>query len=178
MNKWGSIVLSNRHPTDVCIFQAMTKTIRRGHSGCIRTTHSLARISSKVVFVLSQWSISEIPSRPQSPDRPRGPTHLPAQFVPRTLSRGQRGRGVKLTTHLHLVPKSRMVELFLHFPNTFTHFIDTETKNRPRSPGFDSRRCQIFWVVVGLEGGPLSPCEDKWGATWKKSIGSGLENWD
>jgi hypothetical protein len=30
---------------------------------------------------------------------------------------------------------------------------------------------------VGLERGPLSPCEDKWGATWKKSSGSGLENW-
>jgi hypothetical protein len=39
---------------------------------------------------------------------------------------------------------------------------------RPRGPGLDSRRCQIFWVVVGLEQGPLSPCEDKWGATWKK----------
>jgi hypothetical protein len=31
---------------------------------------------------------------------------------------------------------------------------------------------------LGLERGPLSPCEDKWGATWKKSSGSGLENWD
>jgi hypothetical protein len=37
---------------------------------------------------------------------------------------------------------------------------------------------QIFWVAVGLEWGPLSPCESKWGATWKKSSGSGLENWD
>jgi hypothetical protein len=45
-------------------------------------------------------------------------------------------------------------------------------------PGFDSRRYQIFWVAVGLERGPLSPCESKWGATWKKSIGSDLENWD
>jgi hypothetical protein len=45
-------------------------------------------------------------------------------------------------------------------------------------PGFDSRRCQIFWVAVGLERGPLSPCEDKWGTTWKKSSVSGLENWD
>jgi hypothetical protein len=26
------------------------------------------------------------------------------------------GRGVKLTTHLHLVLKSRMVELYLHSP--------------------------------------------------------------
>jgi hypothetical protein len=24
--------------------------------------------------------------------------------------------GVKLTTHLHLVPRSRMMELYLHFP--------------------------------------------------------------
>ena len=27
---------------------------------------------------------------------------------------------------------------------------------RYRGLGFDSRRCQIFWVVVGLERGPLS----------------------
>jgi hypothetical protein len=30
---------------------------------------------------------------------------------------------------------------------------------------------------VGLERGPLSPGEDKWGATWEKSSGSGVENW-
>jgi hypothetical protein len=36
---------------------------------------------------------------------------------------------------------------------------------RPRGPGFDSRRYQIFRVAVGLERGPLSPCEDKLGAT-------------
>jgi hypothetical protein len=27
---------------------------------------------------------------------------------------------------------------------------------RSRGPGFDSRRCQIFWEVVGLDRGPLS----------------------
>ena len=27
---------------------------------------------------------------------------------------------------------------------------------RHRGPGFDPRRYQIFWVVVGLERGPLS----------------------
>jgi hypothetical protein len=32
---------------------------------------------------------------------------------------------------------------------------------RPTAPGFDSRRCQIFLAAVGLERGPLSPCEDK-----------------
>jgi hypothetical protein len=37
-----------------------------------------------------------------------------------------------------------------------------------RIPGFHSRRYQIFWVAVGLELGPLNPCEDKWGATWQK----------
>jgi hypothetical protein len=31
---------------------------------------------------------------------------------------------------------------------------------------------------LSLERVPLSPCESKWGATWKKSSGSGLENWD
>jgi hypothetical protein len=39
-------------------------------------------------------------------------------------------------------------------------------------------RSQIFWVAVGLERGPRGPFEDKWGATWKKISGSGLENWD
>jgi hypothetical protein len=49
---------------------------------------------------------------------------------------------------------------------------------RHRGPGFDFQLCQILWVAVGLEWGPLSPCEDKWGATWKKSSGYGLQNWD
>jgi hypothetical protein len=47
-----------------------------------------------------------------------------------------------------------------------------------RRSGFDSQLYQIFWVAVVLERGPLRPCEIKWGAAWKKSSGSGLENWD
>jgi hypothetical protein len=39
---------------------------------------------------------------------------------------------------------------------------------KPKDPGFDSRQYQNFWVAVGLEQGPLSPCEDKWRATWNK----------
>jgi hypothetical protein len=35
-----------------------------------------------------------------------------------------------------------------------------------------------LWVAVGLEWGPLSLCEDKWGSIWKKTSGPGLENWD
>jgi hypothetical protein len=38
----------------------------------------------------------------------------------------------------------------------------------PEVPGSILQWYQIFWVAVGLERGPLSPCEDKWGATWKK----------
>jgi hypothetical protein len=37
-----------------------------------------------------------------------GPTQLPIQWVPGTLPRGQSGRGVMMTTHLHLVQRSRM----------------------------------------------------------------------
>jgi hypothetical protein len=40
---------------------------------------------------------------------------------------------------------------------------------RHRDPVLDSWRYQIFWVAVGLEQSPLSPCEDKWGATWKNN---------
>jgi hypothetical protein len=54
----------------------------------------------------------------------------------------------------------------------------TVLSDRLCGPGFDSRRYQIFWVAVGLERGPLSPCEDKLVASWKKSSGPDLENWD
>jgi hypothetical protein len=33
--------------------------------------------------------------------------------------REKSGKGVKLTTDLHLVPRLRMVKLFLHLPNVF-----------------------------------------------------------
>jgi hypothetical protein len=36
-----------------------------------------------------------------------GPTQPPLQWVPGALSLGINGRGVKLTTHLHLVPRSK-----------------------------------------------------------------------
>jgi hypothetical protein len=40
---------------------------------------------------------------------------------------------------------------------------------------FDSRRYQIFWEVVGLERGPLSPVTTTEELLERKSIGSGLE---
>ena len=41
---------------------------------------------------------------------------------------------------------------------------------RHRGPGFDPRCYQIFWVVVGLERGPLSLVRSNWGATWIKKV--------
>jgi hypothetical protein len=48
----------------------------------------------------------------------------------------------------------------------------------PEIPGSIPSAARFFWVAVGLERGPLNPCEDKCWATWKKNSGSGLENWD
>jgi hypothetical protein len=54
-------------------------------------------------------------SFPHSPDRLEA---HPASYPMGTggsFSRAESGGGVKLTTHLHLVPRLRMVELYLHF---------------------------------------------------------------
>jgi hypothetical protein len=47
---------------------------------------------------------------------------------------------------------------------------------RSRGIGFDSRRYQIFWVVVGLEWGPLSLVRITEELLEWKSSGSGQEN--
>jgi hypothetical protein len=49
---------------------------------------------------------------------------------------------------------------------------------RSRGPGFDSRRYQIFWEVVGLERGQLSLVRIIEELLEWKSSGSALENWD
>jgi hypothetical protein len=51
-------------------------------------------------------------SSPQHPDWLR-PTHPSVQWVLGSLSSDW---GMKLATYLHLVPKSRIVELYLHSP--------------------------------------------------------------
>jgi hypothetical protein len=45
-----------------------------------------------------------------------GPRQPPIQWVPRALSPGERGRIVKLTTHIYLVPRSGIIKLYLHSP--------------------------------------------------------------
>jgi hypothetical protein len=47
---------------------------------------------------------------------------------------------------------------------------------RSRGHGFDSRRYQIFWEVVGQERGPLSLVSTFEELLKRKSSGSGLEN--
>jgi hypothetical protein len=41
----------------------------------------------------------------------------------RSFSRSKVARGVKLTTHFHVVPRSRMVDLYLHSPMSSWHSI-------------------------------------------------------
>jgi hypothetical protein len=48
------------------------------------------------------------------PDRLSGPHILLSNGYRRRFPGGQRGLGVKLATHLYLLPMSRMVELYLH----------------------------------------------------------------
>jgi hypothetical protein len=51
-----------------------------------------------------------------------GSTQPPIQWIPGFLfPGGESGKGVKLTTHLYLVPKSGMVELYLHSPTSSLH---------------------------------------------------------
>jgi hypothetical protein len=45
-----------------------------------------------------------------------------------------------------------------------------------RGPRFDSRRCQFFWEVVGLERGPLSLVSTTEELLGRNSSGSGLES--
>jgi hypothetical protein len=45
-----------------------------------------------------------------------GPTQSLIQWVSGALSPGVKRRGVNLTNQLHLVPMSRIVELYLHSP--------------------------------------------------------------
>jgi hypothetical protein len=47
-----------------------------------------------------------------------GPTQPPIQWVPGALSRGQSGRGVKLITHLQIVPRSRKCGSIHPLPHT------------------------------------------------------------
>jgi hypothetical protein len=55
-------------------------------------------------------------SSPQCPDRLWVSPNLLSNGYRGRFPREQSGRSVKLTTHLHLVPRSRMVAVYLHSP--------------------------------------------------------------
>jgi hypothetical protein len=55
----------------------------------------------------------------QRPDRLWGPPSLVSYGYRRLLPRGYSSRGVKRTTHLHQMPRSRMMELYLTPPYVF-----------------------------------------------------------
>jgi hypothetical protein len=55
-------------------------------------------------------------SSPECPDQSCGPSSLLSNGYRVLYPRGYSGRGVKLTTHLHLVPRSRKLQRNFHSP--------------------------------------------------------------
>jgi hypothetical protein len=72
-----------------------------------------------------------------------GPLSLLSNVCSGRFPRGLSGRGVKLTTHLHQLPRSRMVELYFHPPI------------RAGRRGFSSRHGKIVLFSMAL--GPTQP---------------------
>jgi hypothetical protein len=90
-------------------------------------------------------------------------------------------RRVKYLTIRTALQQHIVVFFFLYFRFLHFDFIQKDRSvlrvpgYRSRGPGFDSRRYQIFWEVVGLERGPLSLVSTIEELLGRKSSGSGLE---
>jgi hypothetical protein len=91
-------------------------------------------VLSILITLWSCWLVkwSSIPgkgeryfSSPRRPDRLLGPSSL-VQWVPGVLSSRYSGRSVKIMTH-HLMPRLRVVELYLHSPILF-NYVELKTK--------------------------------------------------
>jgi hypothetical protein len=81
-------------------------------------------IGSSSISILTGYELESrgsIPSRnkihsftSQRPDRLWGPSSLLTNGYRGFFPMGKKGRGVNLTTHLHLLPRLGMVELYFH----------------------------------------------------------------
>jgi hypothetical protein len=100
-------------------FRTLRKCARsRGSSGSIVSDYGL---DGRAIGVRSPAGPRIFPlSSVSSPAL--GPTQPPVQWVPGVLSPGvKRGRGVTLTTHLHLVPRLRMSRSYTSSPPKRLH---------------------------------------------------------
>jgi hypothetical protein len=68
--------------------------------------------------------------------------------------------------------------MYVKFQDRLCGLVVRVSGYRSRGLVFDSRRCQIFWEVVGLEWGPLSLVSIIEELLEWKSSGSGLETWE
>jgi hypothetical protein len=91
---------------------------RRGYSGrSVALTSHLDLVSRSRIVELFIYS-------PPLARRVLEPTEHPIQWLMELFPRGYSVRRVALTTHLDLVPRSRMVELFNYSPPVATPALD------------------------------------------------------
>jgi hypothetical protein len=90
-------------------------------------------------------------SSPHHPDRFWGTHSLQSSGYLGLLPRGHSGPEVKLTTHLHLVPRSRMVELHLSSPTHLHGLVFNQLNTRTTLPlsfwliHFFREKCLAIW---------------------------------
>jgi hypothetical protein len=100
------------------------------HNVCHLITKKKCRSRDSSVIIVTGCGLDDrgsIPGRdkkyfstPQRPDRLWVPSSLLSNRYRALFPRGLSGLGVKLSAQLHLMPWSRTVELYLHFPCIFT----------------------------------------------------------
>jgi hypothetical protein len=88
-------------------------------------------------------------------------------------------RNIFFSLALFLLPWrwTRLVfRIISHILHSRSGLVVRVSSHRFRGPGFDSRRYQIFWAVVGLERGPLSLVSTTQGLLERKRSDLGLES--
>jgi hypothetical protein len=100
-----SSILIHRNPGNVYNHKEKRRESSVGRAMGYGLEGQISIPGSGKVFLFSIASMSAL-----------GPTKLPRQLVPEAFPRRQSGRGVKLTVYLHIVPRSREVELYPHSP--------------------------------------------------------------